>query len=58
MGLPTSLAALNLDHVSEERLLAAAAASCDSKDAMVNMPFEVRPEDVVAAMKVASRMGK
>lgn len=58
VGLPTSLAALNLDQVSDERLLAAATASCDPKDTMVNMPFEVKPEDVVAAMKVASRMGK
>ena len=58
VGLPTCFRDLNLDQVSDERLLAAAVASCDKHDTMVNMSFEVKPGDVVAAMKVADRLGQ
>lgn len=57
-GLPVTLAELNLSEVSDERLLEAAAASCAPDDTMGNMPFEVKPEDVLAAMKTADLIAK
>lgn len=55
-NLPTTLADLGLGEVSDEKLMEAAAASCAENDTMVNMPFEVSPEDVFAAMKAADQM--
>ncbi len=54
-GLPTTFADLGMADVSDEKLLEAAVLSCDKDDTMGNMPFEVTPEDVVAAMKTADR---
>ncbi len=55
-GLPTTLADLGLENVSDERLMAAATESCAENDTMTNMPFEVMPADVFAAMKAADRL--
>lgn len=57
VGLPTSFKDLGIDGVSDDRLLDVAKASCAENDTMINMPFEVTPEDVVSAMKVADRLG-
>jgi len=54
--LPCSLNDLGLADVSGERLIEAAALACAPDDTMGNMPFDVTPADVVAAMKVASRI--
>lgn len=55
-GLPTTLKELKLEGVRDERLMEAATASCAEKDTMLNMPFEVKPEDVFAAMKAADQI--
>lgn len=57
-GLPTTFKDLNLENVSDEQLLAVARESCSENDTMGNMPFEVNPEDVVAAMKTADRIAR
>lgn len=57
-GLPVSLEDLNLDQVSAEKLMEAAKASCAENDTMGNMPFEVKPEDVYAAMKTADTISR
>lgn len=57
VGLPVTFKELGIDQVDDEKLMAAASASCADNDTMGNMPFEVMPEDVLAAMKVADRLG-
>ncbi len=57
VGLPTTFKALGIDQVGGDKLMEAAKASCADNDTMGNMPFEVKPEDVLAAMKVADRLG-
>lgn len=58
VGLPTSLADLGLADVTDERLLAAAVETCKPDDTMVNMPFPVKPEDIVVAMRKASALSE
>lgn len=58
VGLPTTLEDLGLETVTDERLLLAAQETCKPEDTMVNMPFEVKPEDIVAAMREVDRLGK
>lgn len=58
VGLPTCFKDLGIEGVTDERLLEVARLSCDKNDTMGNMPFDVTPEDVVAAMKVADNMGR
>jgi glycerol dehydrogenase len=55
-SLPTTLKELNLDRISDTELMKAAEASCAKNDTMGNMPFDVAPEDVFAAMKTADRI--
>lgn len=57
LGLPTTFKALGIDQVGDEKLMRAAAASCAENDTMCNMPFEVTPEAVLSAMKVADALG-
>ncbi len=56
IGLPVTLKDLGIDQVGDEKLMEAAKASCAPNDTMGNMPFEVRPTDVFAAMKTADKM--
>lgn len=58
VGLPITLEDLGLETVTDERLLLAAKETCKPEDTMVNMPFEVKPEDIVAAMREVDRLGK
>ncbi|MGM9928753.1 MAG: glycerol dehydrogenase [Bacillus sp. (in: firmicutes)] len=58
IGLPVTLAELGLENASDERLLEAAKASCAEDDTMGNMPFDVTPEDVLAAMKTADALSR
>lgn len=58
LGLPVTFKDLGIDGVSDERLLEAAEASCGLNDTMGNMPFKVTPKDVLAAMKVADKLGE
>lgn len=56
IGLPTTLADLGLGDASDDELMKAAIASCAENDTMGNMPFDVLPEDIVAAMRTADSM--
>lgn len=58
VGLPTTLSDLGLEEVDDRRLLAAAEEACKPDDTMVNMPFEVKPEDIVIAMRKADELGR
>lgn len=58
VGLPVTLADLGLADVTDDRLLAAAEETCKPDDTMVNMPFEVKPEDIVKAMHKVDEIGK
>lgn len=55
-GLPTTFKELGLEEISNEKLLEAATASCADNDTMKNMPFEVWPEDILAAMQAANQI--
>ncbi len=56
IGLPVTLKALGIDRIGDEKLMEAAKASCAENDTMGNMPFEVTPMDVFAAMKTADKL--
>ncbi len=56
VGLPTNLKELGLDKVSDDALIKAAEAACSQNDTMINMPFEVTPDDIFAAMKTADSL--
>ena len=58
VNLPTTLKDLGLETVTDERLLAAAVEACKPDDTMVNMPFEVKPEMIVAAMRKVDAIGR
>ncbi len=58
VGLPTTFKALGIEDVSDEDLMRVANASCAQGETIHNMPFEVTPEAVFAAMKVADRLSK
>ena len=58
VGLPTTLKDLGLDNVTDERLLAAATETCRPDDTMGNMPFEVKPEMIVTAMRKVDEIGQ
>lgn len=55
-GLPTTFKDLGVEEVSDKRLLEVAVLSCDKDDTMKNMPFQVSPQDIVAAMKTADKI--
>ncbi|MFD1776562.1 glycerol dehydrogenase [Paenibacillus rhizophilus] len=57
VSLPTTLQQLNLDATDQSKLRIVAEASCALQEPMSNMPFEVKPEDVLAAMLEADRLG-
>lgn len=58
VGLPTTLKELGIDGVGDKKLLEAAEASCADNDTMGNMPFDVTPTDVLAAMKAADKIAE
>jgi len=58
VGLPTSLAQLNITDVTPEKLMAVATASCAEKQAIHNMPFPVSPEMVRDAIIKADKLGE
>ena len=58
VGLPTTLKDLGLADVTDDRLLAAAKEACQPGDTMGNMPFEVKPEMIVAAMRKVDEIGR
>lgn len=58
VGLPTTLEELNIKEVSKEKLMDVAKLSCAEGETIYNMPFEVTPEDVYAAILAADALGE
>ncbi|RLP07976.1 glycerol dehydrogenase [Propionibacterium australiense] len=56
VGLPTRLADIGLDGVSDDELMRVAEAACAPEDTMGNMPFVVSPYDVFAALRAADAL--
>jgi glycerol dehydrogenase len=58
VGLPTTLADIGLEGVSDEALMKAATLACAEGESIHNEPHEVNPEVVLAAMKAADALGR
>ena len=58
VGLPVTLAELGIKEVTEEKIMAVATAACAESDTLHNMPFEVTPEKVYAAILAADGYGR
>ena len=58
VGLPVTLAELGAGKVTDEQLMEVARTACAENDTLHNMPFEVTPETVFAAIKAADAYGK
>jgi glycerol dehydrogenase len=57
VGLPTTLAALGLNDLSDEEIGKIASIACAEKETIHNELIPVTPESVVAAIKVADEEG-
>lgn len=57
-GLPISLKDLGIENIENERLMEVARISCGEHNTMSNMPFNVKPIDVFAAIKKADQLGR
>lgn len=57
VGLPTCLKELGITEVTEEKLMKVAKAACAEGETIYNMPFEIKPEDVYAAILAADKLG-
>ncbi|MDO4261924.1 MAG: glycerol dehydrogenase [Eubacteriales bacterium] len=58
LGLPVTLGQLGVKEVTDEKIMAVAKAACAENDTLHNMPFEVTPETVCAAIKAADAYGR
>lgn len=58
LGLPVTLKELGVTEVTDEKIMAVATAACAPTDTLHNMPFEVTPEKVCAAIKAADAYGR
>lgn len=58
VGLPTTLDEMGIKTVKADEIKKVAEASCASGETIYNMPFEVTPEDVYAAIISADEIGK
>ena len=58
VGLPVTFAELGITDPTDEKLMAVATAACAESDTLHNMPFEVTPEKVCAALKAADAYGR
>ncbi|ACR79227.1 MULTISPECIES: glycerol dehydrogenase [Kosmotoga] len=58
VGLPTTLADIGLDGVSDEELMKVAEAACAEGETIHNEPIPVTPEAVYSAIKTADAEGK
>ena len=58
LGLPTTLAELNIADATDEQLMEVAKLACADGDTLHNMPFPVTPESVYAAILAADQLGK
>ena len=57
VGLPTNLHALGVKEITDEKVMAVAKLACAEGETIHNMPFEVTPDDVFAAIMTANTMG-
>ncbi len=58
LGLPVTFKELGIKEVTDEKLMAVAQAACAEGDTLHNMPFEVTPQKVCAALKAADAYGR
>ena len=58
VGLPTCLRDLGVEKIDHEKLRVVAKAACAVGETIHNMPFEVKPEDVYAAILTADQLGR
>lgn len=58
VGLPTCLKDLGVHDPDDEKISAVAEAACAPGETIHNMPFEVTPSMVFAAIKVADQLGR
>lgn len=58
VGLPTTLADLDIKEVNPDEIMAVAELVCSPDDTVGNMPFDVTPDDVYAAILGADRLGR
>jgi len=58
VGLPTTLADLNITEIKSEEIMEVAKLVCSPEDTIGNMPFEVTVEDVYAAIIGADSLGR
>ena len=58
LGLPVTFKELGIEDATDEKLMAVATAACAEGDTLHNMPFEVTPEKVCAALKAADAYGR
>lgn len=58
VGLPTTLEDIGLSHPTEEEIMAVAKATCAEGESIYNMPMEITPEKVYAAIWGADAMGR
>ena len=58
VGLPITLKELGITEVNPEKIMEAATLACAPEDTMGNMPFEVTPETVYAAIMGADALGR
>ncbi len=57
VGLPVTWEALGAKNITDEQIMAVATAACAETDTLHNMPFEVTPKTVAAALKAADAYG-
>lgn len=57
VGLPVTWEELGAKEITDEQILSVATAACAENDTLHNMPFEVTPETVAAALKAADAYG-
>lgn len=58
VGLPTTLAQIGLENVTDEELLKVAQASCQQGETIHNEPHEITPQGVLAALRAADAEGQ
>ncbi|MGI5962600.1 MAG: glycerol dehydrogenase [Lawsonibacter sp.] len=58
VGLPTKLSDLGLENPDLEEIMAVAKASCAPGETIFNMPMEITPEKVYAAILTADALGR
>lgn len=56
--LPTCLADLGVNDITDDKVRAVAELSCASNETIHNMPFKVTVDDVMAAIHVANELGR